>query len=175
MSDGAVPCRLSGWRRGWDVAMDNARDLPGYKGYLTPDGERPEVMVAFLDIAPHGGGLVDAPRSRSSRPSCRTSTAGSATTAASRSPTASTPAFPAVGTSGVRGCARRASGRARPREGRLVVSRGYYERVPEGFAAIGERARVSRLTGPLMAPVAVLVREPRSARCARPPASTAAV
>ena len=59
LPDGAVPCRLSGWRRGWDVAMDNARDLPGYKHYLTPDGERPDVMVAFLDIAPHEGGLVN--------------------------------------------------------------------------------------------------------------------
>ena len=59
------------------------------------------------------------------------------------------------------------------REGRLVVSRGYYERVRDGFAAIGERATFSRLTGPLMAPVAdlVLVRdapvtEPRAAGAA---------
>jgi len=43
------------------------------------------------------------------------------------------------------------------REGRLVVSRGYYERVRDGFAAIGERATFSRLTGPRRAPVADLV------------------
>jgi len=43
------------------------------------------------------------------------------------------------------------------REGRLVVSRGYYERVRDGFAALGERATFSRLTGPRRAPVADLV------------------
>ena len=36
----AVPCRLGGWRRGWHVAMDNRRDLPGYKHYRAPSGVR---------------------------------------------------------------------------------------------------------------------------------------
>ncbi|MDQ3721036.1 MAG: hypothetical protein M3350_09700 [Actinomycetota bacterium] len=30
--------------------MDNTRDIPGYKHYLTPEGERPAVRVAFLDL-----------------------------------------------------------------------------------------------------------------------------
>jgi hypothetical protein len=44
---------LRGRRRGWGVAMDNSRDLPGYKSYrLRSDGSRPAVFVAFLDIEP---------------------------------------------------------------------------------------------------------------------------
>lgn len=37
--------------RSWGVAMDNSRDLPGYKYFRLPDGSRPAVFVAFLDIA----------------------------------------------------------------------------------------------------------------------------
>jgi hypothetical protein len=40
-------------RRIWGVAMDNSRDLSGYKSYrLRTDGSRPQVFVAFLDIEP---------------------------------------------------------------------------------------------------------------------------
>jgi hypothetical protein len=40
-------------RRGWGVAMDNSRDLPGYKSYrLRSDASRPLLFVAFLDIEP---------------------------------------------------------------------------------------------------------------------------
>jgi hypothetical protein len=45
---------LAGVRRVWGVAMDNRRDLPGYKYYTDADGRRPDVFVAYLD-------LVDAP------------------------------------------------------------------------------------------------------------------
>jgi hypothetical protein len=41
-----------GFRRTWGVAMDNRRDLPGYKYYTAADGGRPAVFVAFLDIRP---------------------------------------------------------------------------------------------------------------------------
>lgn len=41
---------LRGHRRLWGVAMDNRRDLPGYKWYAAPDGRRPAVFVAFLDV-----------------------------------------------------------------------------------------------------------------------------
>jgi cation transport regulator ChaC len=47
-----VACSLVGWQRTWGVAMDNSVDLPGYKHYLSADGTRPAVMVAFLDISP---------------------------------------------------------------------------------------------------------------------------
>jgi len=53
-----VPARLAGWSLTWGVAMDNAVDLPGYKCWLAPDGSRPDVCVAFLDVAPDARGEV---------------------------------------------------------------------------------------------------------------------
>jgi gamma-glutamylcyclotransferase (GGCT)/AIG2-like uncharacterized protein YtfP len=41
---------LAGLRRVWGVAMDNRRDLPGYKYYTDADGGRPQVYVAYLDL-----------------------------------------------------------------------------------------------------------------------------
>lgn len=43
---------LLGFRRGWGVAMDNRRDLLGYKYYTDARGRRPQVFVAFLDVLP---------------------------------------------------------------------------------------------------------------------------
>jgi cation transport regulator ChaC len=159
LPDGAVPCRLRGWRRGWGVAMDNGRDLPGYKHYLTPDGERPDVMVAFLDIAPDAGGLVNGAAipvepgelpglDRRERNYRRVEVTGRID---ARLPGGG-PVWAYVGLRASR--ERAARGR---REGRVVVSRGYLERVRAGFAAIGERRSFSRLTAPLPAPVADLV------------------
>jgi gamma-glutamylcyclotransferase (GGCT)/AIG2-like uncharacterized protein YtfP len=51
--------RLDGYRRVWGVAMDNTVDLPGYKRYLAPDGSRPALCVAFLDIVPDASASVD--------------------------------------------------------------------------------------------------------------------
>jgi gamma-glutamylcyclotransferase (GGCT)/AIG2-like uncharacterized protein YtfP len=48
-ADGFV-CDLRGYRRQWGVAMDNSRDLPGYKHYTDELGRRPPVFVCFLDI-----------------------------------------------------------------------------------------------------------------------------
>lgn len=45
---------LPGFHRGWGVAMDNRRDLPGYKYYTAADGSRPGVFVSFLDVAAAG-------------------------------------------------------------------------------------------------------------------------
>jgi hypothetical protein len=39
-----------GLRRTWGVAMDNRRDLPGYKYYTDAGGRRPPVFVAYLDL-----------------------------------------------------------------------------------------------------------------------------
>jgi hypothetical protein len=50
-TDGFV-ADLRGFRRTWGVAMDNRRDLPGYKYYTDSRGLRPEVFVAFLDVRP---------------------------------------------------------------------------------------------------------------------------
>jgi cation transport regulator ChaC len=44
---------LEGYRRCWNIAMDNQIDLPGYKYYLEKDiGIRPNGFVTFLNIRP---------------------------------------------------------------------------------------------------------------------------
>ena len=52
---GSFVAHLSGGARGWGVAMDNTHDIPGYKWYATPDGERPSVHVCFLDLQLNAG------------------------------------------------------------------------------------------------------------------------
>jgi gamma-glutamylcyclotransferase (GGCT)/AIG2-like uncharacterized protein YtfP len=55
----AGPCTLRDHARGWDVAMDNTKTIPGYKFYVDPDtGERPAVYVVFLAIRPEPGASV---------------------------------------------------------------------------------------------------------------------
>jgi hypothetical protein len=52
--DGAATL-LRGYERVWGVAMENIRDLPGYKHYLLrSDGSRPDVFVAFVDLRRQG-------------------------------------------------------------------------------------------------------------------------
>src|SRR3954451_14302807 len=49
---GGRAARLHGYRRAWQVAMDNTKDLPGYKYYVDAQTkERPAIYVAFLDLA----------------------------------------------------------------------------------------------------------------------------
>jgi hypothetical protein len=51
---------LPGHRRVWGVAMDNTRDLPGYRYYVDPvSGERPAVCVAYYDVVEEPEGLVN--------------------------------------------------------------------------------------------------------------------
>jgi hypothetical protein len=50
---------LEGFDRGWGVAMDNTRTLPGYKYYVDGTGARPDVCVAFLDLAAVATGRVN--------------------------------------------------------------------------------------------------------------------
>ena len=46
---------LAGFVRTWGVAMDNRRDLAGYKYYTDRAGRRPPVFVTFLDLVPADG------------------------------------------------------------------------------------------------------------------------
>ena len=55
----AVPVRLRGYRRVWGVAMDNTVATPGYKVYENPEGARPAVAVAFLDLAEDPDAVID--------------------------------------------------------------------------------------------------------------------
>jgi hypothetical protein len=50
---------LMGHRRVWGVAMDNAIAVPGYKLYALPDGTRPPLAVAFLDLEEADGTAVE--------------------------------------------------------------------------------------------------------------------
>jgi gamma-glutamylcyclotransferase (GGCT)/AIG2-like uncharacterized protein YtfP len=52
---------LAGVRRVWGVAMDNRRDLPGYKYYTDRAGRRPDVFVAYLDLVPADPSRGDPP------------------------------------------------------------------------------------------------------------------
>jgi cation transport regulator ChaC len=53
-------CHLADHRRVWNVARDNAVDLPGYNHYVDPaDGSRPDVFVTFLNIVPMPGHRVN--------------------------------------------------------------------------------------------------------------------
>ena len=57
---GRAPAELRGFRRGWDVAMDNEKRIPGYKVFVDPkSGEQPAVFVTFLNIRPDPGGSVN--------------------------------------------------------------------------------------------------------------------
>jgi hypothetical protein len=55
LHDAGFVADLPGFARGWGVAMDNGRDLPGYKYYTAADGSRPRVFVSFLDVTPVDG------------------------------------------------------------------------------------------------------------------------
>jgi cation transport regulator ChaC len=52
-----IPARLRGYRRAWNVAMDNRETIPGYKYYVDEAGARPGVFVTFLNLVP--GDAVD--------------------------------------------------------------------------------------------------------------------
>jgi cation transport regulator ChaC len=52
---GGTPARLHGYRRAWNVAMDNRATIPGYKYYVDAAGRRPEVFVTFLNLVPGDG------------------------------------------------------------------------------------------------------------------------
>ena len=61
------------------------RRPPGYKHYVTADGRRPAVMVCYLDIAEHPGGVVNGVALAVGARSCRRSMPASATTSAATS------------------------------------------------------------------------------------------
>jgi cation transport regulator ChaC len=168
---GATAANLLGWRRSWAVAMDNSVDLPGYKHYVTRDGERPALMVCYLDIDERPGAAVNgvalkigddelpALDARERNYERREVTGQLDLSLGGR-------VWAYVG---------RRAGRARARRGRrerrLAIASSYSERVMAGFELLGQRARFDALTEPPRAPVADLtvvrrapVAVPRSAR-----------
>jgi hypothetical protein len=142
--DGACPVHeaaLRDTRRVWGVAMDNTRDIPGYKHYcLRRDGSRPEVCVAFLDLAPAAGEAING--------ICLAVTPGKLAALDERErnyvrvdvtdrldPAPPGRTWVYVGREASRARLRRARARSR-----AVVSREYRDRVVSGFAALGRDA-----------------------------------
>jgi gamma-glutamylcyclotransferase (GGCT)/AIG2-like uncharacterized protein YtfP len=152
----ARPCTLRGWQRSWGVAMDNRVDLPGYKHFVTPEGERPALMVAFLSIAPQAGATVNGvvlPVADDELPGLDDRERNYARVEVTEDIDAQTPGrvWAYVG----HGAARERLARGL-RDGRLAIASSYYERVLAGFDALGERDTFTRLTGPMPAPVVEL-------------------
>jgi hypothetical protein len=143
--DGRGPLQqaeLRGTRRVWGVAMDNTRDIPGYKHYRRRrDGSRPEVCVAFLDLEPADGGEavngicleVTPERLASLDERERNYVRVDVTDRLEPRPPGRTWAY--VGRPESRDRLRRARARSR-----AVVSREYREHVMRGFAALGRDA-----------------------------------
>ena len=152
----ARPCTLAGWQRSWGVAMDNSVDLPGYKHFRTPAGERPAVMVAFLSIAPQAGATVNGvalPVSESELPGLDDRERNYRRVDVSEELDAGLPGrvWAYAGLDAAR--ERFARGR---REGRLAIASSYYERVLAGFDLLEQRGLFARLTAPTPAPVVEL-------------------
>jgi hypothetical protein len=152
---------LRGHRRVWGVAMDNAIEIPGYKVYALPDGTRPPLAVAFLDLEEVDGAEVEGTL-------LAVDTAGLAAldtrerqyerldVTALVEPAPDGPVWTYVG---------RAPGRARAAAGRagtapVAIQRSYVELVETAFAALGDGAlaRYRASTEPPPFPVRDLTR-----------------
>ena len=136
---------LAGHERFWGVAMDNAVDLPGYKAFVDErTGERPAVLVAFLDLVPDAATAVEglalpvAPAALAALDRRERNYARADVTALVDAPVAG-PVHAYVGLPAARErCAR---GR---REQRAVVSRAYRDAVLAAYARLGGPAAVER-------------------------------
>lgn len=163
LADGGRVATLRGHRRRWGVAMDNERDLAGYKWYrLRATGERPRAFVAFLDVVPGDGAVnglclpVDATTLRRLDERERNYDRVEVTELVERDGTGGDrdwaprgdPADAALGGDGLPGrvwtYVGSAAGRGRleqgVREGRALVSREYADDVEHGFRALGDDA-----------------------------------
>lgn len=143
---------LFGRRRTWGIAMDNAIDLPGYKHYEDPEtGERPAVMVAFLDVVPDPAAEVPGVVFEVDDAELRELDRRERNYARTEVETSEGPAFTYVGLP---------ESRARVARGPCVVQRAYVEAVRAGFEALepGGAARFDATTGPFPGPVVDLVR-----------------
>jgi hypothetical protein len=148
---------LRGHRRVWGVAMDNAIEMPGYKVYALPDGTRPALAVAFLDLQEADGAevegallVVDAAELAALDTRERQYERVDATALVEPAP--SGPVWTYVG---------RAPGRARVAAGRagsapIAIQRAYVELVEAAFAALGDDALAHYRAGTEPPPFPVL-------------------
>jgi cation transport regulator ChaC len=153
---GAVAADLHGWRRSWSVAMDNSVDLPDYKHYVAPDGQRPDLMVCYLDIDERPDAVVNGVALKVGADElpaldARERNYERRDVAGQLSVSLGGRVWAYVG---------RRAGRARARRGRrvrrLAIASSYHERVMAGFDVLRQRRRFERLTEPADVPVAEL-------------------
>jgi gamma-glutamylcyclotransferase (GGCT)/AIG2-like uncharacterized protein YtfP len=160
-ADGPMICELAGYRRVWNVAMDNTRTLPGYKHYVDRDtGARGPWFVTFLNIVPDPDATVNGAMfevdeallerlDRRERNYERIDVSSHIADAVAGRVWAYVGSRPAVQRFEL-GC----------RTGRAVISRDYRDRVREDFAAAGADAlaRFDELTDPVPCPILDLER-----------------
>lgn len=132
---------LRGHRRVWGVAMDNAVEIPGYKVYALPDGTRPPLAVAFLDLEEADGtevegALLSVDAAGLAALDARERQYERVDVTALVDPAPTGPVWTYIG---------RAPGRARVAAGRagtapIAIQRSYLELVEAAFAALGDAA-----------------------------------
>jgi hypothetical protein len=141
LAGGPYMCDLSGYRRTWNVAMDNTRSIPGYKYYVDrATGERAPWYVAFLNIVPDSdatvnGVVFEASHSLLTRLDQRERNYTRIDVSAGLSDTVDGTVWAYVGSD-----AAIERFRIGYRTGRAVISRDYYEGVCGNFAELGAGA-----------------------------------
>jgi gamma-glutamylcyclotransferase (GGCT)/AIG2-like uncharacterized protein YtfP len=151
-------CELAGYRRVWNVAMDNTKTLPGYKHYVDrKTGTRGAWFVTFLNIVPDpdpdaavNGVLFEVDAALLDRLDRRERNYERIDVSSQIAGALDGRAWAYVGSGAAvqrfeLGC----------RTGRAVVSRDYHDRVRADFAAAGDGAlaRYDELTDPVPCPI----------------------
>jgi cation transport regulator ChaC len=155
-ADAPLLCELAGYRRTWNVAMDNTRTLPGYKHYVErATGVRGEWFVTFLNIvrdpdATVNGVMFEADTEMLERLDRRERNYDRVEVTAQLSAPADARVWAYVGARVA--VERFEHGR---RAGRAVISREYLDAVRADFAAAGNDAlpRFDELTDPVPCPI----------------------
>lgn len=155
-SAGPWPAELAGYRRTWNVAMDNRLTIPGYKYYVErATGERRDWFVTFLNVVPDPGSKVNGllfavTEEELSELDRRERNYERIEIRSPLSPKPSGRAWLFAGSAAAIG--RFETGH---RAGRAVISRDYQQRVLDDFAAMGDPALAAftELTDPPPCPV----------------------
>ena len=152
-------CELGGYRRTWNIAMDNSRTLPGYKHYVDAvTGDRQPWFVTFLNIVPDdqahvNGVLFEVDASVLERLDHRERNYERVDVSDGFREPVGGQVWAYVGRHDA--VERFELGR---RTGRGVISREYYDRVRDDFAAAGALRRFEELTDPTPCPIRDLQR-----------------
>jgi cation transport regulator ChaC len=154
-------CDLAGHRRRWNVAMDNAVTIAGYKYFVdTETGERPALHVAFLNVHPNersdvNGLAFPVTDEELARLDARERNYVRTDVTASIRPEPTATVWAYIGSTAA--LARYDAG---AQAGTAVVSAGYLRGVELGFERLGaeEAARFAASTDPPDCPVRALTR-----------------